>query len=167
MAEYLAGYRVGAQIKEHRLFLGVGFPQLLRAADPGKDEIFRFVEKAQRPAIKLIEEHHTALMAAYAAGGTTPDVPLARREQWLSTGQDQILWRQAMTSNPRVVWWWGVRSDTGPRGAWCHLCGSMIHGYDVGRGLTAPARKAVMAHRLEHIRDLGADAAQTRKKDTT
>jgi hypothetical protein len=71
-----------------------------------------------------------------------------------------------MEHNPRVVWWWGVRSDIAPRGAWCYLCEQLIHGYDVGRGMTAPARRAIMAHRLTHINNLTATEAESKGTNT-
>lgn len=164
MTKYLESHRTGELIKAHRTALGVSFPELLRAAGPGMDEAFRFVEKAQRPAIEMIETHHAALMAAYVGAADAHLVPLARREQWYATSQDAVLWQLAMESNPRISWWWGVRHHDAPRGAWCHLCGSVIHRYDVGRGMTSRARKAVMRHRLEHIEELTAAPAASNEK---
>lgn len=167
MTEYFEDHKVGASIKAHRSALGVLLSDLINEAGPGSETILRHVERATRPAVHLIEQHHTALMAAYVTGGHTPAVPLARREQWYANEHDTALWIEASRINPRVSWWWGVRSNAVPRGAWCYLCESLIHGYDVGRGMTKRARKAVMAHRLEHLTQPTAKAAPSKGTNTT
>lgn len=158
---------MGAWIKAHRAALGVLMSDLINEAGPGSERILRHTERAQRPDVNLIETHHAALMAAYVTSGHTPAVPLARREQWYANEYDAALWIEASHINPRVSWWWGVRSNAVPRGAWCHLCGRLIHGYDAGRGMTPPARKAVMAHRLEHINEMRAATATPKKESGT
>lgn len=167
MAEYFEGHKVGAWIRLHRESLGVRLSDLIHQAGAGSERILRHTERAQRPDIDLIEIHHTALMAAYVTSGHTPAVPLARREQWYANEYDATLWQDASHVNPRVSWWWGVRSNTAPRGAWCHLCNRMIHGYDAGRGMTPPARRAVMAHRLEHISKLTETSTTTTEASST
>lgn len=151
MAEYLEDRRTGAHLRAHREALGLTRPDLYAAAHHQHDETLRWTERAEHPALHLIEAHHAALIDAYAAAPAPVPVPLARREQWYTTDADQVLWRAALARQPRVSWWWGVRSDAAPRGAYCHLCQAMIHGYDVGRGMTRRARRAVMAHRYQHV----------------
>jgi len=167
VGEYFEDRRVGASIRFHRESLGLLFSDLIDAAGPGSERMLRHTERAERPRIDLVEHHHAALMAAYANAGRTLGATLARREQWYATEADRILWHLAMDSRPQVAWWWGVRADPGPRGAWCYVCDRMIHGYDVGRGMTKRARKAVMAHRLEHINILTAEAAAETKESGT
>lgn len=167
MAEYFEGRRVGAWIKAHREMLGVLFSELLDAAGPGSETMLRHAERAERPTIELIEYHHAALMAAYVNAGRTQGAAFARREQWYANEYDAALWQDASQTNPRVSWWWGVRSNAAPRGAWCYLCSEMIHGYDAGRGMTKRSRKAVMAHRLMHIKTLTAASAADKKAGTT
>jgi hypothetical protein len=167
VTEYFEDRQVGAHLRAHRERLGVARSELIAAYTDGSDQDVRFAERAEHPALRVIERYHTALMAAYVGAPGRFVVPLARREQWYATEADTALWQQAMQASPAVVWWWGVRSQTSPRGAWCHLCNTMIHGYDVGRGMTARARKAVMAHRLQHISTLtAASAAQTKESGT-
>lgn len=167
MGDYFEDHKIGQYLRGHREMLGVARSQILGGGYRMSDTDLRHVERAEHPAVKLVEAHHAALMAAYVTDGTTPAVPLARREQWYANAYDAALWQQASEANPRISWWWGVRSDQAPRGAWCHLCRNMIHGYDVGRGMTGRARKAVMAHRLEHIKDLIAADAATKKASST
>lgn len=167
MTDYFEDHRVGAHLRSHREHLGVARSAMIGPAPRATYDTVRFAERAERPAIAIIETYHAALMAAYTAPGEHLPTPLARREQWYATEADVTLWREAMVTNPRVSWWWGVRSDTAPRGAYCHLCTRMIHGYDVGRGLTGRARKAVMAHRLTHIRALTATPAAEQRASHT
>jgi hypothetical protein len=163
MAELFEDHRVGAHLKAHREHLGVSFAELIEAAGVGTDERMRWIERASHPAIALIERHHQALMNAYVIAEGQVACPMARREQWYATEADQTLWLEAVQTRPQIVWWWGVRKDAAPRGAWCYLCDRMIHGYDVGRGMTRRARQAVMAHRYEHLTDQAAPAATAAK----
>lgn len=167
MTEYFEEGKAGPRIKAHRTALGIQLSDLIDAAGPGSETILRHAERAERPALKVIEAHHTALMIAYAAGAGTGATPLARREQWYATELDAILWHRAMEARPQIAWWWGVRSDNTPRGAFCYVCEQMIHGYDVGRGLTRRARAAVMLHRLTHINEMTATAAAPKKGSAT
>ena len=167
MGEYFEGNRVGAWVASHRALLGVRFSDLIAAAGPGSEQAIRHAERAERPSVELLERHHAALMAAYVTDGTVPAVSLARREQWYANEYDAALWMDASERNPRVSWWWGLRHHKGPRGAWCYVCEALIHGYDVGRGMTVPARQAVMAHRLMHINEMiAASAAETKESGT-
>lgn len=159
--------RVGAHIKAHREHIGVSLREIIAAAGAGSDRTIRFVERAERPSIELIEGHHDALMAAYALAEDLSSVPLARREQWYATVDDEVLWQVAMQSSPSVVWWWAARNEQGRRGAWCNICSALVHGYDTGRGLTRPARVKVMAHRLTHINTLIAPVAGAGKEVRT
>ena len=166
MGEYFEGNHVGAWIKAHRESLGVLLSDLINAAGPGSERTLRHTERAQRPRIDLVEQHHAALMCAYVNEGRTQGAIHARREQWYANERDQALWQCALETNPRVSWWWGARATPAPRGAWCHVCGELIHGYDVGRGMTKRARKAVMAHRLEHINQMSAATAADTGEDS-
>lgn len=158
--------RVGAHLREHRTYLGVEREEMIGDKPRTDWAALRFVERAQRPASHLVEAHHAALMAAYVGAENARPVTLARREQWYATAADKALWDRAMEGNPRVSWWWGIASTPGARGAFCHLCTELIHGYDVGRGLTARARYAVMNHRLMHITNPAALAAGLEEKRT-
>jgi len=167
VTEYFEDHRVGAHLLGHREYLGVARSAMIGPAPLLSYDTVRFAERAERPAMKIIEGYHAALMAAYTAPADRLPAPLARREQWYATEADTDLWHQAMQANPRVSWWWGVRSEAAPRGAYCHLCTRMIHGYDVGRGMTGRARKAVMAHRLQHLRTPAATPAAEQEASHT
>ena len=159
--------RVGAHLREHRTYLGVEREEMIGERPRTDWAALRFVERAQRPASHLVEAHHAALMAAYVGAPGARPVPLARREQWYATPADKALWDRVMEDNPRVSWWWGVTRNTASRGAFCYLCNTLIHGYDVGRGLTARARYAVMDHRLRHITNTIAATAAPRENSNT
>lgn len=159
--------KVGAAIMAHRIALGVSFGELVTAGGPGTDQTFRFVERADHPSILMIERHHAALMQAWPAATGGRRVQLPRREQWYATEEDMGLWHRAMATSATVGWWWAARNEQERRGVLCHLCSEIVHGYDVGRGVTAPVRKAVMAHRMIHITELRAALADAQKESTT
>lgn len=151
MAEYGTELvHVGAAIKAHREFLGVPLDEVKRRVSVARVHGVLRVERARRPAVADIETHHQAMIACWVESETAPAVQLARREQWYATEFDTDLWNLAKIISPSVAWWWGVKSGDGVRGAWCHLCGFLIHSYDVGRGVTRPVRLSVMHHRFEH-----------------
>ena len=145
---------VGTAIAGHRIALGVQLRHVIEAAGPGTDTQIKFVEAAKRPSPDMIERHHAALMAAYTAHGTTADVQVPRREQWWVTPEDVALWHGALIDYPSVRWWWGIRREQGGQGGYCYCCSEMIRTFDVGRGVTAPVRRAVMDHRYQHIVNL-------------
>lgn len=141
---------VGKAIKAHRELLEITFEQLVASDDRSDTKTLAFAERAPLPSIEVVERHHRALIDAVEIKGPTRITQKCRREQWWTTDLDMELWRRASDLSPAVVWWWGIRLKSGERGAWCYLCRSLIHGYDVGRGVTAAARKAVMDHRMDH-----------------
>lgn len=165
--DYFEDHKIGAHIKAHRQSLGVLLSDLINAAGPASESMLRHAERAQRPNLDLVEYHHAALMTAYGNEGRTQAAILARREQWYTTAADTTLWHKALETNPAVSWWWGAVTATTPRGAWCYLCNHMIHGYDVGRGMTKRARKAVMAHRLQHITPMMTEHTTSKGTNTT
>lgn len=158
---------VGKAITTHRIALGVQLRHVIEAAGPGTDTVIKFVEAAKRPSAEMIERHHAAMMAAYTAHGTTTDVQVPRREQWWATVEDVHLWFSTLTGWPSVRWWWGIRRGEDGAGGYCYVCSQMIRTFDVGRGVTAPVRRAVMQHRFEHIIEARESASLTAKGSST
>ena len=46
-----------------------------------------------------------------------------------------------------------MRTDAGT-GAYCYVCNTLIHAYDLTRGATHPVRLAVMNHRAGHAAEV-------------
>jgi hypothetical protein len=145
---------LGPQLKAYRERRHILWGSLLTAAGPGQDEHLRWTEKAVKPSVSNIEFWHSVMLACHAAGIGDVDTSLCEREQWYTTPEDNRLWAQARAKGRGRAWWWAMRSDKTGRGAWCYVCGELIHRYDIGRGMTRNARYAVMAHRLTHVENL-------------
>lgn len=157
---------VGAALAEHRENLGVTWAELVLSWADDMPNTVAEIEHTERPHLYDLEAYHKALMAAWAA--STPRVEIARslRDQWIATPADWRLWEAAKEPRPTVAWWWGMRSDLKPNGAYCYICDKPIWTYNVQAGLSRPARRAVMAHRKLHLDQIPAVKAITTPEHT-
>jgi hypothetical protein len=144
-------YHVGAALAEHRENHGVTFEQMA-AVTPGADLMeFKKIEASPGLDVWFLDRHHKALQAAWELATPRPALTLALRMQWYATPADWALWHQVMETRPGVSWWWGTRTDLERAGAHCYACGKLIYAFNVVRGMTKPARRAVMTHRYAHV----------------
>lgn len=142
---------VGALLANHREALGLARQDLGRMIKPRGLQVIHRIELHPCPTYLEVEDHHQALMDAYSVIARERPASVARRQQWWATAADMSLWQGAAALSPQVAWWWGTRDKASERGAYCNLCRATIHRYDSGRGMTRPARLAVMTHRLTHV----------------
>ena len=155
---------VGAALAEHRENLGVTYGRLVLSWVDDMPHTVGQIEHTRRPHRYDLEAYHKALMAAWAATSPRAQIGRSLREQWLATPADWKLWDAAKRVRPAVVWWWGARSDLKPNGAYCYICERHIWGFNVQQGLSRPARRAVMAHRYDHLAQLAAGDAEPIKE---
>lgn len=157
---------IGRALKTHRQYLGVTDLELNEAIKPTTYFEVRFIENAQRAALRGIRLYHDWTMTAYAVCAQPTACPVGEREQWWSDTFDRLLWQDAQGSHRGVHWWWAPRQTRRGAGAYCYLHDALIYTYDIGRGVTHNVRLAVMEHRAEHY--LAARAAgQPSQKGTT
>lgn len=157
---------VGKALREHRENLGVTWADLVLSWVDDMPNTVGQIEDTERPHLYDLEAYHKALMAAWAETRPRVEVARAMRDQWLTTPADWRLWEAAKRVRPSVVWWWGMRSDLKPNGAYCYICERPIWTYNVQAGLSRPARRAVMAHRKSHLDQLPAGEAEPIKEHT-
>lgn len=144
-------YHVGAALAEHRENHGVSLEQM-REVTPGSDPLeFKKIEASPGLDVWFLERHHKALQAAWELTEPRSSLTLAMRMQWYATPADWDLWHKTMEHRPQVSWWWGNRTDLPRSGAHCYACGELIYAFNVVRGMTKPARRAVMTHRYGHL----------------
>lgn len=157
---------VGEALREHRENHSVTLEQMIAYAGGEHAEQLAAVEKSRGLDPWFLETHHSAMVGAWETGAPKVSTTVAIREQWYTTADDWRLWQQTMTSRPQVAWWWGMRTDMTPAGAYCYACDALIYSYNVSRGMTKPARAAVMMHRYGHMIVLGS-LATTQPKEST
>jgi hypothetical protein len=143
--------KTGSLLRLHRLNYGVEIMDVLAANKRVEPEHIRFAENADHPATTVIELWYKATLPALAARLEFARMPYAARNQWYHNEADTLLWNTAAETNRRISWWWGMRKARPPRGAWCWICGELIHGYDTAGDMSAVARAAVMTHRAGHL----------------
>ena len=142
---------VGAALAEHRENHSVSLDEM-REVTPNADAMeFKQIEASPGLDVWFLERHHKALQAAWELTAPRVSITLAMRMQWYTTPADWQLWQQVMEHRPGVAWWWGNRTDLPRSGAHCYACGQLIYAYNVVRGMTKPARRAVMTHRYGHL----------------
>lgn len=144
-------YHAGEALAEHRENHGLTLPSLVAVAGGEHAEEFKKIEASPGLDVWFLERHHKALLLAWEVSTPRVMTTLAMREQWYTTPTDWALWQQVMEHRPGVAWWWGNRTDLPRSGAHCYACGQLIYAFNVVRGMTKPARFAVMAHRYAHI----------------
>lgn len=159
-------YHVGRALVRHRLALGVERDAMIRHAGPGMDHQVRWIENAACPSVLRLDWWHYTMIEAYEALDDPPPVPAGQREQWWSDEIDTDLWHAASLRRRTVSWWWAPRRAPQGTGALCYLCDTLIHPYDIGRGVTRPVRLAVMTHRATHISVLP-DGTTTLRKEAS
>lgn len=142
---------VGKALREHRENHGVTVAEMAAMAGAGTEEELRKIEASPGLDIWFLERHHKALLAAWELSAPRAETTLAMRSQWYTTPADFELWRRVTDTRPGVAWWWGNRTDLARTGAHCYACGALIYGFNVVRGMTKPARMAVMTHRYGHV----------------
>lgn len=147
---------VGRQLAIHRENLGLTWSDVVAAWADEMPNTVGQIEHTARPHLWDLEAYHKAVIAAWEASVPRAETGRAMREQWITTDADWRLWDAAKTVSPTAKWWWGPRSDLRPGGAHCYICRTPIYGYNVQKGLSRPARRAVMAHRITHIDALAA-----------
>lgn len=157
---------IGRALKTHRQYLGVSDLEMNEAIKPNTYFEVRFVENAQRAALRGIRWYHDAVMRAYTTAATPRDTTVGEREQWWSDGFDHYLWDEAVRAHRGVHWWWNPRVTQRGAGAYCYLHDALIYTYDIGRGLTHNVRLAVMEHRAEHYLSApaGSQPSERRKR---
>jgi hypothetical protein len=152
MAEFNPEHiHIGRALKTHREMLHVDDAALAKALGEAGYVGFRFAEAAVIPSIRVIRWYHGGVLTAFKQrpGGST--VSMGLREQWWATEADSALCRAAYDRHPRSRWWWAPRKTERGAGAYCYVCDTLIHPYDVGHDVTHNARLAVMEHRAAHI----------------
>jgi hypothetical protein len=119
-------------------------------------------ESAPNPSVRDVRLWYSVFLATVRSRASWTQRSYAERNQWYATGTDHRLHGQVTREGTRAAWWWGMAKEAPPRGAWCYVCATMIHTYDVSSVMSHAARAAVMDHRAAHIRELlAADHALT------
>lgn len=142
---------IGRQLVAHRDALGVTAGMLERVAGHGDVLDIRWIEQATEPSILRIRRYHWLVIEAYEAQDVKPAVSVGFREQWFTSPRDATLHHQILSGGRRTAWWWNAARTERGAGAFCYVCNTLIHAYDLTRGMTHPARLAVMNHRAGHV----------------
>lgn len=145
---------IGRALREHRDALGVTESAMAAAGGEGSRQELMWMVQAAQLSVLRIRRFHWLLIEAYEALDPPVRAPGPLREQWFTTRHDQVLHHQALGSGRRTAWWWGASRTPRGAGAFCYVCSTLIHPYDLGRGATHPVRLAVMNHRAAHVADL-------------
>jgi hypothetical protein len=142
---------IGRQLAAHRTALGVS-AEAMASVDKGHSLMeIGWTEGADMPSVLRIRRWHWIMIEAYEALAHPADASVPFREQWFTTRHDQLLHRHVMAAGRRSAWWWGAARTPRGAGAFCYYCNTLIHAYDLGRGVTHPVRLSVMNHRAEHV----------------
>lgn len=80
--------------------------------------------------------------------------PWAAAQQVDVVAEDFGLLAVARRRRETVRWWWGQRIVDGTNGALCYLCGYLIVSWSRRYPITEQARRAVLVHRDDHIRQI-------------
>jgi hypothetical protein len=150
MGDTLTTEHVGRALKARRELLGVTHEQMIAIAGAVRAADIRWIENAQKPSLQRVRWYFGWMSEVAKSTDAWGKIPYAQREQWYDTALDDALWRQAMRDNRTVAWWWGRARNKGRAGAWCYLCQDMVYPYDSNRGMSLPARRAIMHHRTTH-----------------
>ena len=152
------GKPIGPLLKAHRLALGVSDEDMIAQGGQGLWWELKWTQNAQRPSELRVRQYYVVVRDVLEQRDARPDVPMCQVEQWYATDYDTALCERARGNDRRVMWWWGVRRTSHGAGAQCYVCNALIHAYDIGRGMTHPARVSVMHHRAGHIQEMIAAA---------
>lgn len=142
---------IGKALDAHRIALGIHEAEIRQFAPEFDAAELAWLYSTLEPSILRIRRFHYALMEVYERLPTPTAVPVPFREQWFTTRHDQLLHSNVLMSGRRTAWWWGARRTERGTGAYCYVCDTLIHPYDLGRGVTHPVRFAVMQHRAGHV----------------
>jgi len=148
------GKAIGALLRVHRELLGVSDDDMIRHGGLGAWWDLKWTQNAAAPSELRVRHYYTVVREAIEHAAAPLTVPTCQAEQWYSTDRDTALCEKVWATGRRVAWWWGIRRTSRGAGAECYVCNTLIHAYDITRGMTHPARVSVMHHRADHVSEL-------------